>query len=100
MVVGLTAAGRARRETVRLAAAAMYEDDMKPVHVAHELRVSTKSAYQWRRRWRADGTAGPAPRERAVRGTSYLLHQTGYARRSPCTVPPSATRPRSRPGGM
>jgi len=30
---------------------------MKPVQVAHELRVSTKSAYQWRRCWRAGGTA-------------------------------------------
>ena len=57
---GLTAAGRARREQVRLAAAAMYEQDMKPVQVAHELRVSTKSAYQWRRRWRAGGTASLA----------------------------------------
>ncbi|MGP7995841.1 MAG: winged helix-turn-helix domain-containing protein [Streptosporangiaceae bacterium] len=53
---GLTAAGRTRREKVRLAAAAMYEQDIKPVRVAHELRVSTKSAYQWRRRWRAGGT--------------------------------------------
>jgi putative transposase len=57
---GLTAAGRARRERVRLAAAAMYEQDMKAVQVAHELRVSTKSAYQWRRRWRAGGTASLA----------------------------------------
>jgi putative transposase len=57
---GLTAAGRAGREQVRLAAAAMYEQDMKPVQVAHELRVSTKSAYQWRRRWRAGGTASLA----------------------------------------
>jgi putative transposase len=54
---GLNAAGRARRERERLAAAAMYEQDMKPVQVAHELRVSTKSAYQWRRCWRAGGTA-------------------------------------------
>jgi transposase len=54
---GLTAAGRARREKVRLAAVAMYEQDIKPVQVAHELRVSTKSAYQWRRRWRAGGKA-------------------------------------------
>ena len=38
----------------------MYEQDMKPVQVAHELRVSTKSAYQWRRRWRAGGTASLA----------------------------------------
>ena len=59
---GLSAAGRARRERVRLAAVAMYEQDMKPVQVAHELRVSTKSAYQWRRRWRAGGTAALASR--------------------------------------
>jgi len=59
---GLTAAGRARRERVRLAAVAMYEQDIKPVQVAHELRVSTKSAYQWRRRWRAGGTTALASR--------------------------------------
>ncbi|HEY5990042.1 MAG TPA: helix-turn-helix domain-containing protein [Streptosporangiaceae bacterium] len=52
---GLTAAGRARRESVRLQAARMYEHDVSPVQVAHRLRVSTKSAYQWRRRWRAGG---------------------------------------------
>jgi len=45
---------------VRLQAAAMYEHDMTPVQVAGELRVSTKSAYQWRRRWRAGGTAALA----------------------------------------
>jgi putative transposase len=54
---GLTAAERARRERVRLHAAQLYEQDVSPVHVAHELRVSTKSAYQWRRRWRAGGQA-------------------------------------------
>jgi transposase len=57
---GLTAAGRARREQVRLSAAAMFEQDMDPVLVAHELRVSTKSTYQWRRHWRAGGTAALA----------------------------------------
>ena len=56
---GLSAAGRARRERVRLAAVAMYEQEIKPVQVAHQLRVSTKSAYQWRRRWRAGGRARP-----------------------------------------
>ncbi len=40
---------------MRLAAAAMFEHGIKPVQVAHELRVSAKSAYQWRRRWRAGG---------------------------------------------
>jgi hypothetical protein len=54
---GLTAAGRARREDVRLQAAGVFEQDVSAAQVAHELRVSTKSAYQWRRRWRAGGEA-------------------------------------------
>ena len=59
---GLTAAGRARREKVRLQAAQLFGQDMPPVQVAHQLRVSTKSAYQWRRCWRAGGTAALASR--------------------------------------
>ena len=35
----------------------MFEHDADPVLVAHRLRVSTKSVYQWRRRWRAGGRA-------------------------------------------
>jgi transposase len=42
---------------VRLRAAQMYEQGVSAVQVAHQLRVSTKSAYQWRRRWRAGGQA-------------------------------------------
>ncbi len=57
---GLSAAGRTRRERVRQQAAQLFEHDMKPVQVAHQLRVSTKSAYQWRRRWRAGGEAALA----------------------------------------
>src|SRR6266571_4109601 len=57
---GLTAAGRVRRESVRSQAARMYEHDVGPVQVAHRLRVSTKSACQWRRRWRAGGEAALA----------------------------------------
>src|SRR6266702_1335488 len=49
-----------RREKVRLQAAQMFEQGIKPVRVAHRLRVSTKSAYQWRRRWRAGGPAALA----------------------------------------
>ncbi|MGE5288444.1 MAG: winged helix-turn-helix domain-containing protein [Micromonosporaceae bacterium] len=56
----MTAAGRARRENVRLQAAGMFEQDVSPVQVAHRLRVSTKSAYQWRRRGRAGGQAALA----------------------------------------
>jgi transposase len=45
---------------VRLQAAQMYEHDVSAVQVAHRLRVSTKSAYQWRRCWRAGGQAALA----------------------------------------
>jgi transposase len=59
---GLTADGRARREKVRLQPAQMFEQDMDPMQVAGCLRVSTKSVYQSRRRWRAGGEAAPASR--------------------------------------
>src|ERR1035437_3908976 len=57
---GLSAEGRARRERLRLQAAQLFEQDASPVQVACRLRVSTKSAYQWRRRWRAGGPAALA----------------------------------------
>jgi len=47
---------------VRLQAARMFEHDVRPVQVAHDLRVSAKSAYQWRRRWRSGGRAALASR--------------------------------------
>jgi hypothetical protein len=47
---GLSAEGRARRAKLRLQAAQMFEQDAGPVQVTRLLRVSTKSAYQWRRR--------------------------------------------------
>lgn len=40
---GLTPAGR--RETVRMGAAELYEQQIKPSEVARRLRVSVKSAY-------------------------------------------------------
>lgn len=52
--------GTARREQVRLHAAALFEHDTTPVQVAKTLRVSTKSAYQWHRCWAAGGTAALA----------------------------------------
>ncbi len=57
---GLTGSGRARREQVRLHAAALFDHDITPVQVAKILRVSTKSAYQWHRHWQAGGTAALA----------------------------------------
>ena len=47
---------------VRLQAAGMFEDGARAAQVADELRVSTKSVYQWRRRWRAGGAAALASR--------------------------------------
>lgn len=38
----------------------MFEQGIRPPQVAHALRVSTKSAYQWRRRWCTGGTAALA----------------------------------------
>src|SRR4051794_13999956 len=52
---GLSPTVRVRRETVRLQAARLFAEDVAPVEVAARLRVSPKSAYQWRRRWRAGG---------------------------------------------
>src|SRR3954470_302938 len=57
---GLSPAARERRETLRLQAARLFAEDVAPVEVATRLRVSTKSAYQWRRRWGAGGEAGRA----------------------------------------
>jgi len=70
----LTASGRARREQVRLYAAALFDHDITPVQVAKTLRVSTKSACQWHRRWQAGGTAA--------------LASTGPCG-NPCRLPPA-----------
>ena len=59
---GLTAAGRVRREKVRLQAAEWFAEGVEPPEVARRLRVSCNSAYAWRRRWRDGGTAALASR--------------------------------------
>ncbi|MEU2132399.1 winged helix-turn-helix domain-containing protein [Streptomyces sp. NPDC018352] len=61
----MTAVGRQRRESVRLQAAELFEQGIKPLEVARCLRVSRKSAYQWHQLWR-DGDA----RALASRGPS------------------------------
>jgi transposase len=63
---------------VRLQAVQMYEQDVSPVQVAHGLRVSTKSAYQWRRRWRAGGEAALA--SKGPGGAMCRLSQAQLAR--------------------
>src|SRR4051794_41807690 len=71
---GLSPAARERRETLRMQAARLFAEDVAPVQGAARLRVSTKSVYQWRRRWRAGGeqalaSKGPRGANRPVRGT-------------------------------
>jgi transposase len=57
---GLSAAGRARRERVRLQAAEWFAEGVEPPEVARRLRVSCNSGYVWRRRWRDGGAAALA----------------------------------------
>ncbi|MFE5190087.1 transposase [Streptomyces sp. NPDC056628] len=59
---GLTTAGRRRRESVRLQAAELFEQKIKPSEVARRLRVSPKSAYQWHQLWRDGGVQALASR--------------------------------------
>ncbi|MDI9889203.1 winged helix-turn-helix domain-containing protein [Streptomyces sp. HNM0645] len=58
----MTPAGRQRRETVRMQAAELFEQMIKPPEVARRLRVSLKSAYEWHRSWREGGVQSPASR--------------------------------------
>jgi putative transposase len=57
---GLTAEGRARREAVRLQAAALFAKNVPVPEIARRLRVSHNAVYVWRRRWLADGEVGLA----------------------------------------
>ncbi len=74
----MSAEGRDRREKVRLQAAQMFEQGIKPVQVARLLRVSTKSACQWRRSWRSGGDAALA--SKGPGGNACKLDQTQLAR--------------------
>jgi transposase len=75
---GLTAEERTRREKVRLQAAQMFEQGITPVQVARLLRVSTKSAYQWRRSWREGGDAALA--SKGPGGNACKLDEAQLAR--------------------
>ncbi|MFD3328600.1 helix-turn-helix domain-containing protein [Streptomyces sp. NPDC058701] len=59
---GLTPTGRRRRETVRVQAAELFEQQIKPLEVARRLRVSVKSAYWWHQLWRDGGVQALASR--------------------------------------
>jgi transposase len=75
---GLTCEGRSRRERVRLQASQVYDQGTDPVRVAGLLRVSTKSAYRWRRAW-ASG-AETALASRGPGGTGCKLDDGQLAR--------------------
>jgi hypothetical protein len=65
---GLTAAERARREQVRLAAAELIEAGAGDGEIARRFRVSRMSANRWRRRWRLAGSRRWPPRAPAAPG--------------------------------
>jgi transposase len=52
---GVDAAGRARREALRLEAAALFAEDVSAEQVAVRLRVSEWSAYRWKAAWSSGG---------------------------------------------
>ncbi|MYQ96917.1 helix-turn-helix domain-containing protein, partial [Streptomyces sp. SID4946] len=58
----MTVAGRQRRESLRMQAAELFEQKIKPPEVARRLRVSRKSAYRWHQLWREGGVQGLASR--------------------------------------
>ncbi|MFD3777949.1 winged helix-turn-helix domain-containing protein [Streptomyces sp. NPDC058612] len=53
---------RRRRESVRMQAAELFEQKIRPSEVARRLRVSVKSAYQWHQLWRNGGVQALASR--------------------------------------
>ncbi|SEE62364.1 winged helix-turn-helix domain-containing protein [Streptomyces sp. TLI_105] len=55
---GLTDAGRAARERIRLQAVERFEDGEKNREIAVVLRVSERSVERWRRQWREAGATG------------------------------------------
>ncbi|MGW2788232.1 helix-turn-helix domain-containing protein, partial [Streptomyces populi] len=78
---GLSPAGRRRRETARMQAASLFEQEIKPPEVARQLRVSVKSAYRWRQLW-WDGVSG-----RPTEATSALRTKPGSPVGRPKDVP-------------
>ena len=64
---------------MRLQAAEWFAEGVEPPEVARRLRVSSNSAYVWRRRWRAGGEAALA--SRGPGGAVCRLGEAQLARR-------------------
>jgi transposase len=75
---GLSAAGRAKREVVRMQAARMFAEGRTPAEVAERFRVSQRSAYNWRSAWSAGGS--PALASRGHGGAQCQLDRAQQAR--------------------
>jgi transposase len=74
---GLTAAERARREQVRLAAAELIEAGASDLEVARRFRVSRMSANRWRRALAAGGRQALASRGAGGAGCKLTPAQLG-----------------------
>jgi transposase len=59
---GLDAAGRARREALRMQAAAMFVENVTSSEIAERLRVTVRSVYRWRADFERGGMAALASR--------------------------------------
>ncbi|MEV0415984.1 winged helix-turn-helix domain-containing protein [Streptomyces sp. NPDC050448] len=83
----MTPAGRQRRETVRMQAAELFEQQVKPSEVARRLRVSVKSAYVWQQLWRDGGVqalASRGPNGSRCRLSPYCLERlAGFLEEGP-----------------
>jgi transposase len=83
---GLTAADRSRREQVRLAAVARFEQRVPAAEIAAELRVTERSVRRWRQAWKAGGLPGLASRGQAARcrlGEAQLAELEGVLEAGP-----------------
>ncbi|MFE3469613.1 winged helix-turn-helix domain-containing protein [Streptomyces sp. NPDC059185] len=92
---GLTPEGRQRRETVRMQAAELSEQQIEPSEVARRLLVSMKSAHQWHQLWRDGGVqiaGGHADRPEVPRRLQRLGRQPGLMHRLGFSPPVPARR--------
>jgi transposase-like protein len=103
---GLSAQGRAKREAVRLQAAAWFAEDVPVGEIARRLRVSTNAVYVWRRRWRTGGQEALA--SKGPGGSACRLDETRVARLAAAleqgphrrVLRPNRTQPRPRPAAF
>ncbi|WP_308314225.1 helix-turn-helix domain-containing protein [Streptomyces sp. GbtcB7] len=99
---GLTPVARWRREAVRMLAAELFAQQVKPPEVARRLRVSVKFAHRWRQLWRqggADALLSRGPGGSRCRLAPRCLEKlAGYLEQGPPRTAGRRTRC-GRPGG-